>query len=253
MLWLAWLEKCINFTDMGSFLARDRAWHAYVHGIEAIPQNADKAIQELTLSFEVHPNVVSARKLAWIFDMLGDQVSSLHWQRLQASMENMSVIAWLQAGIQKHYAGDYVGALRKFDNILREDPNYAEALYHKGVSFQYLGDVQSAAEFYWRTTEVDPHHTKALLNLAALHQKYGSYDDAVRFYLRAAAVFSMIRQQSVPSYSSVTSPPYLHPHDAMVQYNLGLAYMQLNKLDEVRLRTITSAFVISLFEQTLHP
>lgn len=238
--------SCDQLLDEGSYMARDSAWKLYLRGIGAFTESVDNSLHELVKSYNVFPNAASARKLAWIYDMLGDQSSSLHWQRCVAQLDNATLTAWMHDGIRKHYAGEYHAALLHYDNILIIDPQHTDAMYHKGIAYQYLGDVQQAAEYYYQTIQLDNFHTKAILNLAALHQKYGSYADAVTYYLKGVAVFATLRQREAELAPSGT--PYLHPHETMVQYNMGLAYMQLNQLDKVGLLcviTIVSRFFAS--------
>jgi Flp pilus assembly protein TadD len=47
--------------------------------------------------------------------------------------------------------GDYVNAIQCFDEVIRLDPEDADAWYYKGVTLELLG----------RTTEADTAYTKA--------------------------------------------------------------------------------------------
>lgn len=197
----------------------------------------------LKKSFQYYPTATVARKLAWLCDMLGDSHGTYFWQQNQARLENPLILSWLNEGIQMHYRGEYYHALEYYDMILNVDPSNVDALYHKGVSHQYLGDIQNAADFYYSAIELEPTHSKAILNLAALHQKYGSYEDAVSYYLKGVELFANLtagnsEPEPVGQPEGELQPskklPYLHPHQIMVHYNLGLAYMQLNQLDKVK-------------------
>jgi tetratricopeptide (TPR) repeat protein len=228
-----WLGKTVAFIEEDGFLIRDRAWQTYLRGLDAFQHSPRDALDHLTTSFTLYPTAPAARKLTWTYDMLGDRSASMYWLRNLLLLDNVTIMSWLEDGIRKHFAGDYVGAIVTYDTVLGVDPDHTDTMYHKGVAYQYLGDVQGAAEFYWQTVQLDPYHTRALLNLAALHQKYGSYDVALTYYLKGVDVFTMLKALQDPSDHAGT-PPYLHPHDSMLQYNLGLAYMQLNRLDEVK-------------------
>jgi len=61
-----------------------------------------------------------------------------------------------------------------------------------------------------------------------LHQRYGSFDDALNYYLQSMDLFEKVWVERGQGRCV-----YAHPHSFMVQYNLGLAYFQLDQLDKV--------------------
>lgn len=217
--------------DGDSFLRRDLAHEKYDQALEEVlaGSSIDATIHMLQ-SYSLYPTSSVAKKLSWLYDMLGDVVASAHWQQQYVRKANITQIQWLNEGIRQHYAEEYSAALRYYDALLDADASNVDALYHKGVTYQHLGDIQQAAECYFNSIQMDPFHTKAILNLAALHQKYGSYQDAVAYYEKGLDVFAKLGHQQS---NRQNSEKYFHPHHSMVQYNLGLAYMQLNQLDKV--------------------
>jgi tetratricopeptide (TPR) repeat protein len=218
--------------DRKSFLLRDLGREQYDEALHALhtASSADAANRMLQ-SYSLYPTTAVAKKISWLFDMLGNVAASSHWQQLFVRTANITHIQWLNEGIRHHYAEDYSAALHYYNALLEADASSVDALYHKGVTYQHLGDIQQAAGCYYDTIQLDPFHTKAILNLAALHQKYGSYQDAVNYYEKGLDVFQKLAHQRSDQQNSEST--YLHPHHSMVQYNLGLAYMQLNQLDKV--------------------
>jgi tetratricopeptide (TPR) repeat protein len=217
--------------DGDSFLLRDLAREKYDQALDKLHSGSSiDATIHMLHSYTLYPTASVAKKLSWLYDMLGDVAASAHWQQQYVRKANITQIQWLNDGIRNHYAEEYSTALWYYNKLLDADASNVDALYHKGVTYQHLGDIQQAAECYYNSIQMDPFHTKAILNLAALHQKYGSYQDAVVYYEKGLDVFERLgRQQSNPQ----NAEQYLHPHHSMVQYNLGLAYMQLNQLDKV--------------------
>jgi len=203
----------------------------YEHGNNQLHTHfsALSAIESYENSFRLLPNPLSAYRISWLLELLGERSSVHYWQQQYLRNDFDSIQELMNQGVVHHYSGHYDEAIAFYNQALRIDPFNYDALYHKGVSFQYMGNVQSAGYCYFDAITAEPLHTKAMLNMATLNQKYGSLDSAVAFYLQAESVFDKLR-----SYPTVNNKcVYYHPHSMMVQYNLALAYFQLDQLDKV--------------------
>lgn len=220
--------------DTSSFLLRDKALQEHLTAQQTLKDDPQQAAEHYTRSYELLANPLSARKLAWLHEMIGNHKQIWEWQQHYARNDWDGVLTHMNEGIRKHYEGDYQTAIEQYELAYSKDPSNPDALYLKGVTYQLLGDIHNAAASYYYAIELDPMHTKAILNLATLHQKYGSFDDSVNYYLEGIEAFRILEKRSPDDHSH----QYLHPHNFMLQYNLGLAYYQRNELDKAYDTTI---------------
>ncbi len=56
-------------------------------------------------------------------------------------------------------SGDLESAVRQFDSLVNDDPNYSAAYFHGGQALEKLGRLDQARDYYRRGIEVtrDPH------------------------------------------------------------------------------------------------
>ena len=56
-------------------------------------------------------------------------------------------------------SGDLESAVREFDSLVNDDPNYSAAYFHGGQALEKLGRLDQARDYYRRGIEVtrDPH------------------------------------------------------------------------------------------------
>ena len=56
-------------------------------------------------------------------------------------------------------SGDLESAVREFDGLVHDDPNYSAAYFHGGQALEKLGRLDQARDYYRRGIEVtrDPH------------------------------------------------------------------------------------------------
>lgn len=220
-----------SLLDQSSFIHRETALKHYELGNLLLHEqfHAASAIDSYERSFRLLPNPLSAYRIAWILELIGEHNLVHFWQQKYLHNDFHSVQELMNNGVQLHYSGLYDEAIIFYERVLLMDPFHYDALYHKGVSYQYMGDVQNAGYCYYAAIAAEPLHIKAMLNMATLNQKYGSLQIAVAYYLQAENIFEKL--SSYPKVGNMCA--YFHPHSMMVQYNLALAYFQLDQLDQV--------------------
>jgi tetratricopeptide (TPR) repeat protein len=106
----------------------------------------------------------------------------------------------LQAGLDKHVAGDLDGAAAEYGRALSENPDDVLALYNLGLVSQSEGEHPEAEVHYRRALDVDPGYQPAVFNLAILRHTQGDLVEAEQLYRRSVA---------------------LRPNDASAHLNLG--------------------------------
>ncbi|MGC8863867.1 MAG: tetratricopeptide repeat protein [Armatimonadota bacterium] len=112
---------------------------------------------------------------------------TLFTRALQVTKNNY--VAHLNLGIALEESGDYDGARRQYNQALRIQPDWPEALYNYAVLTQKLGNTRAAIALYRRTVRARPTHALAHYNLGCLYDDQGKTAEAIREYeaaLRAA-------------------------------------------------------------------
>jgi GT2 family glycosyltransferase/glycosyltransferase involved in cell wall biosynthesis/Flp pilus assembly protein TadD len=82
-------------------------------------------------------------------------------------------------------SGDVTSALRDLDTAIELKPDYAEALYQRGVLNALVGRVKEARSDFERVTGVDPNDSRAYNNLGCIHFQTGEGEAAENAFTRA--------------------------------------------------------------------
>ncbi len=97
-----------------------------------------------------------------------------------------------------------------YDDILKSDPDFAEAEYGLGNVWQKRGDFSRAVQHYRKAIDIDPDYFNAYNNLGAVYLQLGDYANAVK-----------ILEKSIE----------LKPEFVESSYNLALALIQLKQME----------------------
>ena len=69
-----------------------------------------------------------------------------------------------------------------FEKAIEINPNYAEAHNNFGIMFTYLGEYQKAKSCFEKVIEINPNYTNAYENLGNVHSLLGEYQIAINCY-----------------------------------------------------------------------
>jgi len=117
----------------------------------------------------------------------------------------------LAIAIQHHQAGRLQAAEQIYRQIVKVDPNQADAIHLLGVIAYQAGNLDEAVASYRRALELKPDHAKAHNNLGVAFTRQGKLDEAVACYRRALE---------------------LKPDNAEAYSNMGAAFTEQGSLDE---------------------
>lgn len=99
---------------------------------------------------------------------------------------------------------DYAGAVKAYDQLLKDDPKNAPMLNQLGIAYQELGNLSESERAYKKAAHADKTFASAVNNLGALEYSKQHYRAAIKYYRKAIA---------------------MHDADRAVIYsNLGYAY-----------------------------
>jgi tetratricopeptide (TPR) repeat protein len=90
----------------------------------------------------------------------------------------------LASGQASLKSGDYDGAIRAFNEVLRLEPNSAEALANRGLAYLFKADYDMAIADFAATIQVRP-TSDLFANRASAHFNKAEYDRAIQDYTEA--------------------------------------------------------------------
>lgn len=104
----------------------------------------------------------------------------LYEETLNKSIEehNQSFVFYIKGKINLIH-DEFEDALKNFDEALKIDPKFKEALNYKGVSLSQLNDVEKAIECYDKVIDLDKSFSVAWINKSIIFNHLGKYQEAV--------------------------------------------------------------------------
>ncbi len=138
----------------------------------------------------------------------------IHQQRNLAEAENIyrqvlrqdpnNANAWCYLGIALHDQRGYAGAVEAYRHALRLQPQFPIALNNLGNSLRYLSEYEEADRCFLRAIELKPDYLNAFKNRGTLHVWTGNLELGLSCYQRAL---------------------HINPGEAELHRNLGVIYL----------------------------
>jgi tetratricopeptide (TPR) repeat protein len=117
----------------------------------------------------------------------------------------------MQSGMRQHQAGQLAVAETIYRQVLRENPDDADAIQLLGIIAGQRGDRDTAIELIRKSIQLKPDHPGAYRNLAPLLAQKGQLDDAIAAYRKFLE---------------------LRPNSPEIHVDLGAALKACGRLDE---------------------
>jgi tetratricopeptide (TPR) repeat protein len=119
----------------------------------------------------------------------------------------------LKQGNKKIRENRYVPALGDFDFILRYFPNHPQALMRVSDICIKIDNINKGREYFENAIKIAPRRAPTYVLYGIFLHKIGEYEEAVKKYAKALE---------------------FEPDSAEIHYNMGLAYLEANKLSEAK-------------------
>lgn len=153
--------------------------------------------------------VLPAFTLIW--PLLADPLPEPKLEAVPSSRPHQRLI---QEGIQLHDQRDYDGAIAKYQQVLKENPDDVLALYELSFSYFAAKNYRNCAETALRGARYRSEYlSRFYSNLGSCLDDMGKTDEALEVYKAAI--------QNVPG-------------DYLLHFNLGLTYLRRNQPDDAR-------------------
>ncbi len=149
-------------------------------------------------------------------------VIKIQMQKIEGINVNKKVEKALVEGNKLYKAGDYKGALEKFQQILQDNPDLYQVNTNIGNCYFSMKDYDKAIEYYKKVLEKEPNNTKMLMAIGNCYIEKKNYEEALKWYDKIQ--FDKI-------------------DNAITLYNIGVIYYNNNKYDQA-LKYFQRAFKI---------
>jgi tetratricopeptide (TPR) repeat protein len=110
---------------------------------------------------------------------------------------------WLKEGSLMQMAGDYRGALARFDGALNLDAKYADAMYRKALSLMVLENRSEAMDLLNSILAKDPRQKAARNALGLIYEANGDYSQAREAFENASQIDPKWSQPRINSVHSL--------------------------------------------------
>ena len=122
-------------------------------------------------------------------------------------VDDPKVIEYFEKGIQAMRIRNYPLAVRFFNNLIEEDPNFAEAWNKRATVYFMMGDFDKSMHDNIKTLELEPRHFGALDGMGLIFIHQGQYQQAIDVYDKMLEIFpfslkTMEKRENIMSFIS---------------------------------------------------
>ena len=122
-------------------------------------------------------------------------------------VDDPKVIEYFEKGIQAMRIRNYPLAVRFFNNLIEEDPNFAEAWNKRATVYFMMGEFDKSMQDIIKTLELEPRHFGALDGMGLIFIHQGQFQQAIDVYDKMLEIFpfslkTMEKRENIMSFIS---------------------------------------------------
>ena len=138
-------------------------------------------------------------------DEIRDLISDI-WN-IWYEVDDPKVIEYFEKGIQAMNLRNYPLAIRFFNNLIEEDPNFAEGWNKRATVHFMMGNFDQSMEDIIKTLELEPRHFGALDGMGLIFIHQGQFQQAIDVYDKMLEIFpfsvkTMDKKERIQSFIS---------------------------------------------------
>ena len=138
-------------------------------------------------------------------DEIRDLISDI-WN-IWYEVDDPKVIEYFEKGIQAMNLRNYPLAIRFFNNLIEEDPNFAEGWNKRATVHFMMGNFDQSMQDIIRTLELEPRHFGALDGMGLIFIHQGQFQQAIDVYDKMLEIFpfsvkTMDKKERIKSFIS---------------------------------------------------
>ena len=120
-------------------------------------------------------------------DEIRDLISDI-WN-IWYEVDDPKVIEYFEKGIQAMNIRNYPLAIRFFNNLIEEDPNFAEGWNKRATVHFMMGNFDQSMQDIIKTLELEPRHFGALDGMGLIFIHQGQFQQAIDVYDKMLEIF----------------------------------------------------------------
>ena len=120
-------------------------------------------------------------------DEIRDLISDI-WN-IWYEVDDPKVIEYFEKGIQAMNLRNYPLAIRFFNNLIEEDPNFAEGWNKRATVHFMMGNFDQSMQDIIKTLELEPRHFGALDGMSLIFIHQGQFQQAIDVYDKMLEIF----------------------------------------------------------------
>ncbi len=138
-------------------------------------------------------------------DEIRDLISDI-WN-IWYEVDDPKVIEYFEKGIQAMNLRNYPLAIRFFNNLIEEDPNFAEGWNKRATVHFMMGNFDQSMKDIIKTLELEPRHFGALDGMGLIFIHQGQFQQAIDVYDKMLEIFpfsvkTMDKKERIQSFIS---------------------------------------------------
>ena len=138
-------------------------------------------------------------------DEIRDLISDI-WN-IWYEVDDPKVIEYFEKGIQAMNLRNYPLAIRFFNNLIEEDPNFAEGWNKRATVHFMMGNFDQSMQDIIKTLELEPRHFGALEGMGLIFIHQGQFQQAIDVYDKMLEIFpfsikTMDKKERIQSFIS---------------------------------------------------
>ena len=138
-------------------------------------------------------------------DEIRDLISDI-WN-IWYEVDDPKVIEYFEKGIQAMNLRNYPLAIRFFNNLIEEDPNFAEGWNKRATVHFMMGNFDQSMQDIIKTLELEPRHFGALDGMGLIFIHQGQFQQAIDVYDKMLKIFpfsvkTMDKKERIQSFLS---------------------------------------------------
>ena len=138
-------------------------------------------------------------------DEIRDLISDI-WN-IWYEVDDPKVIEYFEKGIQAMNLRNYPLAIRFFNNLIEEDPNFAEGWNKRATVHFMMGNFDQSMQDIIKTLELEPRHFGALDGMGLIFIHQGQFQQAIDVYDKMLEIFpfsvkTMDKKERIKSFIS---------------------------------------------------
>ena len=138
-------------------------------------------------------------------DEIRDLISDI-WN-IWYEVDDPKVIEYFEKGIQAMNLRNYPLAIRFFNNLIEEDPNFAEGWNKRATVHFMMGNFYQSMQDIIKTLELEPRHFGALDGMGLIFIHQGQFQQAIDVYDKMLEIFpfsvkTMDKKERIQSFIS---------------------------------------------------